>query len=219
MGSSRQQNTSSTTPLKDRDTEVAGAVAATLAAGGGVGAVAALFLPLLPVALLQAPELAAQVAHEAATLSSGKGLEATGASTMRNAAWLEELAYRGLYAVQALRRLATGAMEGQSMEEHLAGLHKTVQKEGVYFEQHSTQAGRRDAARRMVAAASELHAANGLLGWVHGKAERPRPSHLAADGKNFRVGVVPVQTGALPGALPGCTCTVSAPFPGADVMA
>jgi hypothetical protein len=84
------------------------------------------------------------------------------------------------------------------------------------FAMHLDANRRRDAAFKMVEAAAELHGE--VLGWKHGDPREPRPAHLAADGKNFRKGTVPISTGALPGVLPGCTCTVVAPFADGETL-
>ena len=193
-----------------RDAEVAGLVAAALASGAAPAALAGAFLHLLPPALLRMPELAAQAAHETATIVTADVLPSEAG---------EELLYRGLYASQALRRLASGALEGQSMEEHLAGFQSASQAEERNFQMHLKQSGRRSASQKMVDAAMELHAVDGFLGWAHGSPEHPRLSHAQADGKAFYPARGrPVLTAAWPGELPGCTCTVGPPLPGADVM-
>lgn len=122
---------------------------------------------------------------------------------------IENLIHRAHYAIAATRRVAAGVAGGATIQGALRG-------EAHHFAQHLDASRRRDAASRMVEAASELHGP--LLGWRHGDPAEPRPEHAAADGSNFVAGTVPLSTGALPGALPGCTCTVAAPMEGAPIL-
>lgn len=89
-------------------------------------------------------------------------------------------------------------------------------KEAPYFTKHREAVRQRDAARRMVEAAQDRYGP--ILGWRHGHPNEPRPTHLAADGFNFDARRTPISTGALPGVLPGCTCTVTAPFDNARTL-
>ena len=119
------------------------------------------------------------------------------------------LTYRAHYAIQAARRMTESIRGGASVEEART-------KEATYFARHREAVRQRDAARRMVEAAQDRYGP--VLGWRHGNPKEPRPSHLAADGANFRADRVPTSTGALPGVLPNCTCVPTAPFPGARML-
>jgi hypothetical protein len=118
-------------------------------------------------------------------------------------AYQDNLAHAAHYAVNATKRVAQRLAEGD-------GLKAAFEGEARPFAQHLDANRRRIAGARMVEAAAELHGP--LLGWRHGHPTEPRPTHVAADGANFRVGSVPAATGALPGVLPGCTCVPVAPF-------
>jgi hypothetical protein len=118
----------------------------------------------------------------------------------------DNLIYRAHYAIAAQKRMAKG--EGTVAER--------LDEEEPYLHRHRDAERRRTASAKMLDAAAELHGP--ILGWKHGHPREPRPHHRAADGHNFRVGRVPASTGALPGALPGCTCTVTAPYEGAPEL-
>jgi hypothetical protein len=117
-------------------------------------------------------------------------------------AYQDNIAHAAHYAVNATKRVAANITDGAKIDAALRG-------EARHLAQHLDANRRRLAGARMIEAASELHGP--LLGWKHGHPKEPRPNHAAADGANFRVGSVPLATGALPGVLPGCTCTVTAP--------
>lgn len=122
---------------------------------------------------------------------------------------IENLIHRAHYAIEATRRVTQQVVGGKTIPQ-------AVRMEARHFAQHLEASRRRDAAFRMVEAAAELHGP--LLGWKHGDPKEPRPAHLQADGKNFRAGTVPLSTGALPGVLPNCTCTVVAPHQNAPLL-
>jgi hypothetical protein len=125
-------------------------------------------------------------------------------------AYQDNLAHAAHYAVNATKRVAAKLAEGD-------GLKAAFEGEARPFAQHLDANRRRLAGARMVEAAAELHGP--LLGWRHGHPKEPRPAHKAADGANFRVGSVPASTGALPGVLPGCTCTVVSPHENGRILA
>ncbi len=122
---------------------------------------------------------------------------------------IENLIHRAHYAIEATRRVTQRVVGGRSVPQ-------AIRMEARNFAAHLEANRRRDAASRMVGAASDLHGP--LVGWQHGNPREPRPAHKAADGKNFRVGTVPASTGALPGVLPNCTCTAVAPFEDAEIL-
>ena len=124
-------------------------------------------------------------------------------------AQLDNLSYRAHYAIQAMRRISGAVVEGDD-------LRGALKSEGRYLTQHLEASRRRVAGAKMIDAAVELHGP--VLGWKHGHPNEPRPNHADADGANFEAGSVPTSTQALPGVLPGCTCTVVAPYPGGRML-
>jgi hypothetical protein len=124
-------------------------------------------------------------------------------------AYQDNLAHAAHYAVNATKRVGMRLADGD-------GLKAAFEGEARPFAQHLDANRRRLAGARMVEAAAELHGP--LLGWRHGHPKEPRPAHKAADGANFRVGSVPASTGALPGVLPGCTCTVVSPHENGRIL-
>jgi hypothetical protein len=122
---------------------------------------------------------------------------------------LENLIHRAHYAIHATRRVTQRVVGGM-------GVQQAIRTEARHFAQHLDASKRRNAAYQMSEAARELYGEYG--GWKHGDPKEPRPAHLAADGKNFRLGTVPISTGALPGVLPGCTCSIVAPYEGGEVI-
>ena len=117
--------------------------------------------------------------------------------------------YRAHYAVQAAKRLTVSLRSGKTIQE-------AREKEAPFFARHREAIKRRDAATRMRDAAMDRFGP--ILNWKHGDPKEPRPSHLAADGMNFDAREVPTSTGAHPGVLPGCTCSVGAPVEGAKML-
>lgn len=132
----------------------------------------------------------------------------TETNTALRRAHIDNLVYRAHYAINATKRVAASVVDGD--------LRGALQSEGRFLHQHLEANRRRVAGAKMVDAAVELHGP--LLGWKHGHPSEPRPSHAAADGANFDATTIPVSTEALPGVLPGCTCTVTAPVPGARML-
>lgn len=97
-----------------------------------------------------------------------------------------------------------------------ATLQAAIRSEGKNLALHLQANKRRDAAEQAEKAAIELYGA--IAGWHHGDPREPRPTHLAAHGKNFRLGTIPISTGAKPGALPGCTCSIVAPYENGEIL-
>lgn len=122
---------------------------------------------------------------------------------------VENLIHRARYAIEATRRVTERVVGGRSVAQ-------AVRMEARPFAQHLEANKRRDAVQSMEDGARELYGEYG--GWHHGDPKEPRPSHKAAHGKNYRLGTIPTSTGAKPGALPGCTCSIVAPFEGADIL-
>ena len=196
------------TRQQSSEEEIAAAIAMVLAGSlviSGTTPLAAIAALLLRIP--DAPDL--DVRRAAARLVLEDSPEVPrGAGALRTA-YRDNLLYRAWYAVNATKRLGASVAGGED-------LRGALKVEARYFAQHREANRRREAGARMVEAAVELHGP--VLGWKHGSPQEPRPSHLAADGKNFDARRVPVSTGALPGVLPGCTCTVTAPSPGAEML-
>jgi hypothetical protein len=196
-------------PRAGLEEEVAAAIAALLVGAvplpagiSLVGAVSAL-LGVLP----GAPD--GPTRDAAARLVAQDRTGALGGTGALRRAYVDNLLHSAYYAINASRRLGVAVAGGEDLRAALS-------REGRYLVQHREANRRREAAARMVEAAVELHGP--VLGWKHGDPKEPRPTHEAADGRNFRADRVPVSTGALPGVLPGCTCTVTASFPGAETL-
>lgn len=167
-----------------------------------IGAVAGL-LRLLPGA--PDADVTARVARRVVLNKpeAPRGAGAIGAARVSN------LSHAGHYAVQATKRIVGKIAGGEGVAASLEG-------ERRHLIQHLEANRRRLAGARMVDAAAELHGP--LLGWKHGHPTESRPNHAAADGQNFVAAAVPASTEALPGVLPGCTCTITAPFEGAQTL-
>jgi len=122
---------------------------------------------------------------------------------------IENLIHRAHYAIQATRRVTKETLGGKTVQQ-------AIRSEAKNFALHLQANSRRDAAEQADKAAQELFGPIG--GWYHGDPKEPRPSHLAAHGKNVVLGTVPISTGAKAGALPGCTCHYGPPFENAEVL-
>lgn len=200
--------------------EVAAAIAAMfLAAGAPVpGAVAALLLRLVPSYVPE--DLRERVAFDAASFVPDRLPRPTGGTATRDA-YVDNLLRRAHYAINVVKRLSA-AVRAPVRDEEGPGpgleqrLRTALEAEERFFGQHREAAKRRVAGAKLVDAASELYGE--VLGWKHGHPKEPRPHHKAADGRNFRVGTVPASTGALPGVLPGCTCSVVAPHENGEML-
>jgi hypothetical protein len=127
------------------------------------------------------------------------------------AATLSNLSHRGHYAVAAFRRLAGSVARGDD-------LRQARRKEARFFAQHREAERMRTAGARLNDAAAERWGP--ILSWNDtGKAKTHRPSHLAADGKNYDVRRPPRSTGGiLPGQAPNCDCVPGPPREGVEVM-
>lgn len=204
-----------------QNAEIAAAVAALLLAGSPtVPALAPLLLPALPGWILALPELAADVAEEAArvTLTDPPAFDA-GAGELERRASLENVLLRAFYGIAAARRLAE-AVRGPSDTPIRERLTKALKAERSYLTAHMSARARNLEGARKTDRARELY--GDVLSWNHGAngtPGEPRPNHVAADGKNFdlRKGV-PVSTQGLPGTLPGCTCAWGPPRAGAKML-
>jgi hypothetical protein len=201
-----------------QDHETAAEIAALIAAGSTPSAIALVLLPLLPAALLRTPDLAAGAAESAAGLVLVNPPETPARSEgARSAAAVENLIYRGFYAIAAARRLGSALLGDPGDIPATERLREALKKEAGHLGAHREASERRRKAAAMVDGAAALYGP--VLSWNHGAPERPRPNHAAADGFNFRADrSPPAFTGAYPGALPGCTCLPGPPRPGARLL-
>lgn len=175
-----------------------------LPSGVSLAAAIAVLLRLLPGApdVNVTEAVARLVVQDQAKLPSRS--EGTTAASRSN------VAYRAHYAIEATKRIARDVAEGESLRDAIVAERPNLAR-------HLEASRRRSAGVRLVEAAAELHGP--VLGWVHGHPNEPRPTHEAADGQNFRADSVPTSTGAYPGVLPGCTCTVAPPFVNGRMLA
>lgn len=198
-----QQETAQDDSLTEE--EVAAGIAALLAGAVRLATGVTLMAAIMKL-LARLPSVpTTRVRRVIARLALEDELELHHAEGVIGATYLENLLLRGTYLVNATKRVA-------SADHPLEAL----KGERDYFAMHREAERRRIEAARMVSAAVELHGP--LLGWRHGHPKEPRPDHLAADGRNFDARTIPISTGALPGVLPGCTCTITAPFEGAPTI-
>lgn len=130
--------------------------------------------------------------------------------TLRRAHMIN-LVYSAHYVINAMRRLGTKVSEGES-------LHKALVNEGRYLQQHRQANEARVAGARINAAAVERWGP--ILGWHHtNKASTHRPSHVKADGANYRPDSPPRSTeGMLPGMALHCDCVPGPPKPNARIL-
>lgn len=219
MGRPRSQ------PPQQPDTGAQAAVAVALAQAAGasqqafVASVAPLLLPLMPLALLALPDEAADVAEGAAgLLYESEAVPVPTAGFARTAA-MEAISYRAAYASAAVRRLS-GAVLGSEPGSRGAALGKALAAERRHLGAHLEATRRRLAGARVVDGLVELHGP--VLSWNWGQTrtpDEPRPNHKASDRLNWdtRRGV-PMETGAIPGVLAGCSCAAGPPVRGARML-
>lgn len=184
---------------------------------------AVILLPFLPLSLLRTPELAADVAEEAARLALTDPPSLSpevGEFELR--ASLENILKRGFYAIAAVDRLSEAALgSSEDSDTPVADrLAKALRAERSYLTAHRNAAQRRLVGGKLNDAAVATYGP--ILSWQHGVAGAPvdpRPNHVAADGKSFdtRRGP-PISMGAWPGVLPGCTCRPGPPKQNAQML-
>jgi hypothetical protein len=136
-------------------------------------------------------------------------------SSIASLAYVNNLIFRARYAIAAMRRIEAWV---QTEEAPLGVmLEDAMMREAGYFKSHQHIMKQRVAAAKTVEAAVERWGP--VLGWRLGHCTESRSSHVDADGQNFdtRRGV-PVSTGGLPGASPGCMCLAVAPFEGSSML-
>ncbi len=202
-------------PHAEQAALIGAVLAGTLVVPNPAEAVAAILLSVAPAALLTAPAAAASVAFGVASLIvqtprnsgvRGSRLTARGAGPASEGQLLREAAYKGFYALNALRRVAAAEDKAQQLR-----------RERRFFGQQLEASRRRTAGAALNDAAAAIHGS--VLSWVHtGRAKTHRPEHEAAHGANFRVDAPPASTGGLPATLPGCDCIPGPPIPGARML-
>lgn len=194
--------------------------------GATVTQLAPLLLTAVPGELLRLPPLASAVAQEGARLALSFPLEVPAelpdaSRGIVRAAALDAALYRAHYATNAARRLGRAVLEVADERDRLDALRVVLVQEKRYLDAHREANRRRVAAARVIEGLVELHGP--VLSWRHGETrlpEEPRPTHKAADGKNFdaRLGP-PALTGAWPGVLSFCSCMAGPPIAGAMMLA
>lgn len=220
MGKTRQPSSEAEQGVTGR--QIA-AIAALLLTAPKPGELAAALLALLPAGLLaRFPSLGAQAALTAARLvlstldvpepanRRSRGRTATTGETLGIVAAGDsrgEAVFSALYGVNAARRLFKGR------EDFAAALDT----ERTYLSLHRQAKERRAKAQRVADAMVDLYGTT-VFGWRKGAPQEPRVSHSAADGFNIDVKRVPASTGALPGFLPGCQCSLVPAFSNATLL-
>jgi hypothetical protein len=195
------------------EAEVAAAIAAVL--GGAVvvasplAAIAFLLGPVVAPFGLSAPD-AERVATDSARLVLDDVPRPPAASTLQDPlgrAHIHNLLRRGQFAIAVAKRVARRVGAGTPVREAFSA-------EASFLEKHrQAEADRISSAE---AARAHLRRYGRQATWTHGDPAEPRPHHLAADGGQFDVLAPPASVGnVLPGVLPGCTCSITAPRPGA----
>lgn len=216
MGRARQAPQRQDTQLSGAAEEIAVILISGAAAQVMVSRIAPLLLVVMPPPLLAFPTLAGSVATRVAGLivQDADRLAVDGDRLVRRAQ-IDNLLYRALYGIKALRRVGGAALKGG--EE---ALEEALRKEQRYFRAH------KDVSKRRIASAESIEGLMALYGpvlsWNHEvtrKPIEPRPSHRAADGSNFRpLNGPPRRTGAYPGVLSYCSCAAGPPAQGARII-
>ncbi len=186
---------------------IAAILAGTIVVPNPLLAIAQALLALIPTGIPAA--LGARISADTARLVLTDQPSVTRGLTASSAASRDNLLYRARYGIAVVGRLVKKVRSVEDLPDALAD-------ERPNFEAHKAASQRRTAAALMVDAAIALHGTT--LGWIHGHPKEPRPSHKAAHRRNFDARRIPASTGAYPGQLPNCTCTVSAPIPGARML-
>jgi hypothetical protein len=178
---------------------------ATLPDGMAPAAAIALLLARLPGLLEEG------VSAAVAALVTGPQIPKPTGSAAILAARASNISYRAHYAIGAAKRVAAGVGEGKSIAE-------AVRAERKYLRQHLEASRTRLAGARLNEAAAERWGP--ILSWNHtGRTETHRPSHVAADGANYRMGSAPAATGGmLPGQAPNCDCIPGPPIPNGRML-
>lgn len=210
-------------PQPQTGAQAAVAVALVAQAGASqqafVAALAPLLLPLMPAGLLASPEDAGEVAVKAAHIMHGAEPIAVPSAGFARTAAMEAISYRAAYASAAVQRLGGAVLDAEPGGRGEA-LRKALEAEGRHLTAHLEATRRRLAGARVIDGLVELHGP--ILSWNWGQTrtpDEPRPNHKAADKLNWdtRRGV-PMETGAIPGVLAGCSCAAGPPVEGARML-
>lgn len=193
---------------------LAGQAPEQVAAAGGMGAAIALALLVFVPVSLPWP-VRATVSAEAASLILRDRPNLRGGSGAVLAARRSNLVYRGLYGINATRRIVGKVVGGEGpVEERLRG---AVNAEAPHFRAHKEANELRLRGAALNGAAAERY--GNILGWNHGpNGPGDRPHHVKAHGLNFDVRNPPRETEGLPGTLLHCGCFPGPPKQGARVM-
>lgn len=132
------------------------------------------------------------------------------AASLPGVAYPGNAAYGGFYAVRAAHRIGQGLQGGTLSDAVLAERHNFLR----HADAQLTRSLGWDVNRSM----AERH--GNVLSWHHlNIAKTHRPSHVLADGRNYRVDTFPRTTfGALPGMEPNCDCVPGPPIAGAPLL-
>ncbi len=211
----QQPQTSDQTTTEE---EVAALVAAILAGSVSIPiptlAIAEALLNLVP-GFLPTP-VQVRISADVARMVSEVGTNTQRPSGASLAAQRGNLAYRALYAVQAVKRLVK-AVSGPSEEPVEERLERAFNAERSYLLAHLNASRRREQQGAVLDALANAYGP--ILSWNHRDIGRShRPSHLKADGANFDIRQVPTSTEGFPGFLPGCHCFGGPPIPNARVI-
>lgn len=213
MTEAKLRTTSSPSEGKPRPTEAEIAAAIALILAGQVvvtsatGAIAAL-LALIP----GLPDLGEDdVSVPVARMVSRIRADVPNASEGQIRANASNLSYRAHYAIEAIKRIA-GKVKNEEP------LRDALRAERTYLRQHlEASEARTNGAALNEAAARRF---GPVLGWVHtGRTHTHRPSHVAANGANYRIERPPAATeGMLPGQALHCDCVPGPPFPNGRML-
>lgn len=196
-------------PSEATEAEIAAAIALILAGQvvvvSAVGAIAAL-LALIP----DLPE--DDVSTPVARMVSRIGRDTPNALEGNLRANASNLSYRAHYAIEATKRIAGKVKNGDALRDALSA-------ERTYLRQHLEASEVRTNGAALNEAAARRFGP--LLGWVHtGRTHTHRPSHVAANGANYRIDRPPQATeGMLPGQALHCDCVPGPPFPNGRMLA
>lgn len=224
MGRTRQQDSQQAEEEQGLSSTQVAVIAALLLTAPKPGELAAALLGLLPAVLLaRFPKAGADSALTAARLvlstvdapkrNVGRSRSRTDTTDetlgiASGSSSRDESVYTALYAIRAAQRLFKGR------EDFAAALDQ----ERGYLALHRQAKERRVKAQRVADAMVDLYETT-VFGWLHGDPKEPRLNHVAASGKNLDLSKpIPISTGALPGALPHCTCSLVPAFSNATLL-
>lgn len=188
-----------------------------LAGGPDTDALADALTTVLPLAaFLGSSALARMVAEAASEIGLVDVPEVSDApqEILRQTAF-SQLSFRAAYIRASVVRLANKVREarrtGVALREALGAWQLS---ESSYFGLHQEAGLRRQVGAQQVVDAMDQYGE--VVGWHAEIRPTSRPNHRAAHRHNWRPALgPPLQTGAYPGVLRLCLCSISAPIPGA----